>query len=471
MAKHTDSPTDGPDANAPERSRRILVVEEDRVEGGMLAFHLRREGLIVMLMAGEDEAIDAVAWAPPDAILIEKSGRDLDAFRVIRALGDAPVLVYLMADGPLALEDDLEALRLGVAHTFTKPLDPAQVASRLGARPMTPPRPRPVEVPDDGIAGDLELHPVTSLLQFCHRHRMNARVHIEMQDDWGVLLVRHGDVIDAESPGASGREAAYQAVSSANQGTFVLFPLALDAEELSRDDVVRADLATLVTEAFSKENAASQKAAQQAMPLQHADSPRGPLSRQTARTGPLKKLETLEYPAVRADDAGKQADAEEPSRARVRKQVGMPTVAPDAEAAEPQPTTDAPEQAAPKPETKPEAAPRTSRKSKRRRVPSDIARKQARIPTNPATATATATATKPPTQQQPVVEPSENTTIAGASSVVRVGPGSAAGSESHDAITTLKNAEAPTDAMLTAAVAAAREEQQGGDPRIGRMST
>ena len=44
------------------RSTRVLILDEDRVEGGMLAFHLRREGLVVMLMTSAEEAADAIAW-------------------------------------------------------------------------------------------------------------------------------------------------------------------------------------------------------------------------------------------------------------------------------------------------------------------------------------------------------------------------------------------------------------------------
>ena len=47
------------------RSVRVLILDEDRVEGGMLAFHLRRDGLVVMLMTSVEEASDAIAWSAP----------------------------------------------------------------------------------------------------------------------------------------------------------------------------------------------------------------------------------------------------------------------------------------------------------------------------------------------------------------------------------------------------------------------
>ncbi len=309
-----------------EHSRRVLVIDEDRVEGGMLAFHLRREDLIVMLMAGEEEAVDALAWATPDAILTEVRGRELDGFRLLDNLGDVPVSVYLMSDGPLSLEDDLAALRAGVAEVFTKPLDPEQVARKIIDQP-TPRRRGPVpELPDDGISGDLAFRSVTDLLTLCHRHRMNARLHVEVDGDWAVMLVRHGEVIDAESPGAAGREAVYAAMRRA-QGTFVLFPLDLDAEELGRYDVVRADLATLFTEALGRPEprpanvAAAAGGGVAARELPNRASPRGPLSRPTSRARPLAHPNTtLEY---RAQPADEQLATATP-RARIRKQVGIP---------------------------------------------------------------------------------------------------------------------------------------------------
>jgi len=302
---------------------RVLVVEEDRVEGGMLAFHLRREELIVMLMASEDEVLDAMAWAPPDAILVEARGRELDGLALVRGLSNAPIGVFLMADGPLGLEEDLEALRLGVADVFTKPLDPAVVAKRIRGRPRLASRGSLPDLPDGGISGHLAAHGVMYLLQLCHRHRMNARLHVELDGDWGVMLIRHGEVIDAESPGATGREAVFDALRKA-EGAFVLFPLGLDADELSRDDVVRADLATLFTEAVGRPEPRPVNAAlwgiEPEPPLAHQESPRGPLSRRHQR--PRESLnETLEYRAAPA--SLNEVDTLRP-RPVIRKQVGVP---------------------------------------------------------------------------------------------------------------------------------------------------
>ena len=320
-------------------SSRVLVVEEDRVEGGMLAFHLRREGLAVMLASSGDEAIDALAWATPDAVLVEAHGRELDGFAVLRALGEASVRVFLLADGPLELDEDLEALRLGVSDIFTKPVDATVVARRVLERPLLSRRGSLPDLPDAGISGDLELHPVTSLLSLCRRHRMNARLHVELDGDWGVLLVRHGEIIDAESPGATGRDAALAAIRRA-RGTFVLFPLTLDAEELSRDDVVRSDLAALLTEALGRPDTRSSGRVvpterQVELTLPATESPRGPLSRSAHR--PEGPGGTLEYEATPTPPAPIEKAPGPDTRARIQRQVGLPSGAPPPPAAAPAP--------------------------------------------------------------------------------------------------------------------------------------
>ena len=349
QAKHATAGGDSAGQQAPPT--RVLVVEEDRVEGGMLAFHLRREGLVVMLAASGDEAIDALAWAPPDALMVEAHGRELDGFEVIRALGDAAVRVFLLADGPLDLEDDLEALRLGVSDVFTKPVDPAVVARRVIERRTPATRGSIADLPDAGLSGDLEVHPVTHLLSLCHRHRMNARLHVELDGDWGVLLIRHGDVIDAESPGATGREAAFAAIRRAH-GTFVLFPLSLDAEELSRDDVVRADVATLFTEALGRPLTRQVKSLRSTehvieIKLPARESPRGPLSRPAVRRPDTISNETLEYQATPHESDQPRPSPDTETRARIQRQVGIPADRPaDRPAADRAQTKTAPEVAA-----------------------------------------------------------------------------------------------------------------------------
>lgn len=303
----SESP-DGADASGAKRSVRVLILDEDRVEGGMLAFHLRREGLVVMLMTSVEEATDAIAWSAPDVVLVEVTGRGFDGHEFLTQLAPLPIDVFAVADRPLDLEDDLEALRLGVIDVFMKPLDPATLTRRLITRPVRERRGSMPDLPEGGISGDLAIHSATWLLQMAHRHRMNARLHVEIDGDWGVLLVRHGEIIDAEAPSATGREAAYQAIR-AERGAFVLFPLGPEAEELSRDDVVRADLATLVGDALGRNEPRPvnpvRDQQRDTFVLPHVASPRGPMSKRGGE-------ETLEYMA-------QDSEPNKPTSARVKR--------------------------------------------------------------------------------------------------------------------------------------------------------
>jgi len=276
----------------PARSTRVLILDEDRVEGGMLAFHLRREGLVVMLMTSVEEATDAIAWAQPDVLLVEVTGRGFDARELLAQLVHLPIDVFAVADRPLPAEVELDALRLGVIDVLTKPLDPVTLARRLVERPERQLRGSVAGLPEGGISGDLAVHSAVHLLQMAHRHRLNARVHVEIEGDWAVLLVRQGEVIDAEAPSATGREAVFQVIRS-SAGAFVLFPLAPDAEELSRDDVIRADLAVLVADALGRKEPRAVNVLKtqepDALVLPHIGSPRGPLAKRAGAE------DTLEY--------------------------------------------------------------------------------------------------------------------------------------------------------------------------------
>lgn len=277
---------------AAARSTRVLILDEDRVEGGMLAFHLRREGLVVMLMTSAEEAADAIAWAQPDVLLVEVTGRGFDARELLAQLVHLPIDVFAVADRPLPADVELDALRLGVIDVLSKPLDPVTLARRLVDRPERKLRGSVAGLPEGGISGDLAVHSAVHLMQMAHRHRLNARLHVEIEGDWAVLLVRQGEVIDAEAPSATGREAVYQVIRGGS-GAFVLFPLPPDAEELSRDDVIRADLATLVADALGRKEprAVNVLKAQEpdALVLPHIGSPRGPLAKRVGAE------DTLEY--------------------------------------------------------------------------------------------------------------------------------------------------------------------------------
>ena len=316
----------------PARSTRVLILDEDRVEGGMLAFHLRREGLVVMLMTSVEEATDAIAWAQPDVLLVEVTGRGFDVREFLAQLAEMPVDVFAVADRPLPAEVELDALRLGVIDVLTKPLDPVTLARRLVERPERQLRGSVTGLPEGGISGDLSVHSAVHLLQIAHRHRLNARLHVEIEGDWAVLLVRQGEVIDAEAPSATGREAVFQVIRG-SRGAFVLFPLTPDAEELSRDDVIRADLAALVADALGRKEPRAVNALkareQEAFVLPHVGSPRGPLAKRAAAE------ETLEYSpqagGARAADLARvrrpgereRERQEDPARAKVTGGKGL----------------------------------------------------------------------------------------------------------------------------------------------------
>jgi CheY-like chemotaxis protein len=237
---------------------RVLLVDEDRIEGGLLAFHLRREGCIVMLMDGVEEASDAMAWASPDVVVVDVSARGFETRSLLERLAEDDVDTFATIESQPTLEVELDHLRLGVLETLVKPLDPRALARRIHERPRVKAKRIAGELPPGAIPGELARHPTLLILQLMRRHALSARLHVEIEGDWGVLVIRHGDLIDAETPSAAGREAAL-AVLRLERGGFVLFPLEPDADELGREDVIRSALPALVAEALPPLSARSRR--------------------------------------------------------------------------------------------------------------------------------------------------------------------------------------------------------------------
>jgi len=235
-----------------EQTQRVLIVEQDRVEAGILAFHLRHSGFKPLLVPNDEEARDAASWAAPHAIVCELKGDRIDGLRFARDLRGAATSFFLVTDRALTAEEDLEALRLGVTQVFTKPVEPAHLTAALQrstARPLGALAP---DLPRNEIAGRFEDVSPVDLGRLWTRHRLDAKLRV-LSDGApldappvGELLLRDGAIIAARHGGLEGRDAAV-ALLAAPRGTFVLELLTPDSPELRRRDEVNADLAELVT--------------------------------------------------------------------------------------------------------------------------------------------------------------------------------------------------------------------------------
>jgi tetratricopeptide (TPR) repeat protein/CheY-like chemotaxis protein len=227
------------------QGRRILIVQEDSVEAGLLAFHLKQASMTALVATTTQEAWDAVGWGPPEVVVAELKTENIDGLEVVGGLVGKEVAVFLIADGIPTPEEELEALDRGVREIFTKPLDHRIMAARIATAKL-----RTMEEGDTSetapIRGWLEDHPITSLLDMCRRLKLNARLVVELPNgEGGHLVIREGKVIDGVRGEHAGRDAVFTVMALAT-GKFTLTPVVSNDPLLEGADRVRMDLASLL---------------------------------------------------------------------------------------------------------------------------------------------------------------------------------------------------------------------------------
>ena len=115
--------------------RRCLVVDDDRDFREVLAGALARRGFVVDAAADQEAALQMMATAPPDDVVLdlrlgERSGLDL-----IAALIDAnPAVRIVVLTGYASIATAVEAIKRGAAHYLTKPADVRDIIAAFEAR-------------------------------------------------------------------------------------------------------------------------------------------------------------------------------------------------------------------------------------------------------------------------------------------------------------------------------------------------
>ena len=137
---------------------RILVVEDETRLATLVRRGLTEEGHAVDVATTGEEALDWVATADYDAIVLDVMLPGLDGFATCRRLREegvwAPVLMLTARD---SVEDRVAGLDGGADDYLTKPFSFAELLARLRALV----RRGPVEKPTVLATGDLRLEPAT----------------------------------------------------------------------------------------------------------------------------------------------------------------------------------------------------------------------------------------------------------------------------------------------------------------------
>jgi two-component system, OmpR family, response regulator MprA len=134
---------------------RVLVVDDDRAVRDALRRVLTLDGYDVQSADGGIEAIDAVAHAVPDAVVLDVGMPDIDGIEVcerLRRLGNRVPILMLTARVEIA--DRVAGLDAGADDYLVKPFDVNELKARLRALLR---RSGPEEQPDELSFGEVKL--------------------------------------------------------------------------------------------------------------------------------------------------------------------------------------------------------------------------------------------------------------------------------------------------------------------------
>lgn len=122
-------------------SARVLIIEDDRDNLGMMAFMLKRLGYSVLEAHDGMEGLQVARQEMPDLILLDLAMPEMDGWTVARILKNDPetrkIKIVVVSVRSL-LEDRRRAREAGVDGYITKPMSMATFSEEVG-RFLKPP--------------------------------------------------------------------------------------------------------------------------------------------------------------------------------------------------------------------------------------------------------------------------------------------------------------------------------------------
>ena len=119
--------------NKSERSRKILVVDDEPRMIRFIRLNLEHDGYEVHDASNGQEALEKLRDLMPDLILLDVMMPGIDGFEtleMIREISNVPVIM-LTAKGDV--DDRVKGLELGADDYISKPFSPAELSSRVRA--------------------------------------------------------------------------------------------------------------------------------------------------------------------------------------------------------------------------------------------------------------------------------------------------------------------------------------------------
>ncbi len=117
-----------------EKKHKILIVDDEELNVRFLSTFLQRKGYEIDVASTGVEALDRIAKASPDVVLLDAMMPEMDGFEVCRRLRKNPethLLPVIMVTALHSIEDEVRALEAGSDDFLPKPINNLELMARL----------------------------------------------------------------------------------------------------------------------------------------------------------------------------------------------------------------------------------------------------------------------------------------------------------------------------------------------------
>ena len=112
---------------------RILVVDDEENIRALVATYLKNDGYDVVTAATGEEAVDKVASASPDLVILDVRLPGIDGFEALRRIRRDSDVFVIMLTARTDESDTLIGLEVGADDYVTKPFSPRELVARVRA--------------------------------------------------------------------------------------------------------------------------------------------------------------------------------------------------------------------------------------------------------------------------------------------------------------------------------------------------
>lgn len=204
---------------------RLLIVEDDPAQARLLSrsFARQRPDLTIITSGNGEEAVRLVSDSGVDLILTELTMPGLDGFELLAWAASHCPEVPVFAMSTLGDDETISRVNaLGAVGYFAKPIDVKAVVLRLTAELS------------QTVRGHVQNVSLASFLQLMEMERKTCTLTVTCAQHTGTLVVRKGELIDAETGALRGERAAIAIVAWQNPSITIARHLATEVRSIER---------------------------------------------------------------------------------------------------------------------------------------------------------------------------------------------------------------------------------------------